>query len=95
MTVRPLHDRILVRRKEAETQTAGGIYLPGNTAEKPQQAEVLAVGPGARNDAGDFISLEIKVGDNVLFGKYSGTEIDVNGEECLILSEKDILAIIE
>ena len=95
MKLRPLHDRVIVKRLENETKTASGIVIPDNAAEKPDQGEVLAVGPGKRNDKGDFVALNIKVGDRVLFGKYSGTEVKIEGEEHLILREDDILGVIE
>ena len=94
MKLRPLHDRVIVKRLEQETKTASGIVIPDNAAEKPDQGEVLAVGPGKRSDKGDFIVLNIKVGDRVLFGKWSGTEVKVNGEDLLIMKESDILGVI-
>ena len=94
MKLRPLHDRVIVKRLENETKTASGIVIPDNAAEKPDQGEVLAVGPGKRNDKGDFVVLNIKVGDRVLFGKWGGTEVKVNGEDLLIIQEKDIYGII-
>lgn len=95
MKFRPLHDRVLVKRTEAEEKTKGGIIIPETAKEKPQQGEVLAVGPGARGDNGDLIALDVKVGDRVLFGKWSGTEVTIDGEELLIMKETDIMGIVE
>ena len=95
MNFRPLHDRVLVRRVEAEEKTAGGIIIPDTAKEKPQEGEVIAVGPGARNERGEIVPLDVKAGDRVLFGKWSGTEVVVGGEEVLIMKETDILGIIE
>ncbi|WP_033922939.1 co-chaperone GroES [Sphingomonas sp. 37zxx] len=95
MNFRPLHDRVLVRRVEAEQKTAGGIIIPDTAKEKPQEGEVVAAGTGARNDAGDIHPLEVKTGDKILFGKWSGTEVKVNGEDLLIMKESDILGIVE
>ncbi|MBL8530473.1 MAG: co-chaperone GroES [Hyphomonadaceae bacterium] len=95
MTFRPLHDRILVRRIEAEEKTAGGIIIPDTAKEKPQEGEVIAVGPGARNEAGQLQPLDVKVGDRILFGKWSGTEVKIDGEELLIMKESDIMGVIE
>ncbi|WP_028749118.1 co-chaperone GroES [Rhizobium mesoamericanum] len=95
MSFRPLHDRILVRRVDSEEKTKGGIIIPDTAKEKPQEGEVLAVGPGARNDAGQVQALDVKVGDRILFGKWSGTEIKINGEELLIMKESDVMGIIE
>lgn len=95
MNLRPLHDRVIVKRLENETKTALGIIIPDNAAEKPDQGEVLAVGPGKRNDKGDFVALNVQVGDRVLFGKYSGTEVKLDGEEHLIVREDDILGVLE
>ncbi len=92
---RPLHDRVLVRRVEAEEKTPGGIIIPDTAKEKPVEGEVLAVGPGARDETGKIIPLDVKVGDRVLFGKWSGTEVIIDGEERLILKESDILGVIE
>src|ERR1041384_7299708 len=89
--LQPLEDRIVIRRLEAEEKTAGGIVLPDTAKEKPQRGEVIAVGPGKLLDSGKRAALEVKVGDTVLFGKYSGTDIKVSGEECLILRESDLL----
>lgn len=94
MSFRPLHDRVLVRRVEAEEKTAGGIIIPDTAKEKPQEGEVVAVGTGARNDAGDIHPLEVKTGDKILFGKWSGTEVKLNGEDLLIMKESDILGIV-
>jgi chaperonin GroES len=95
MKFRPLHDRIVVRRIEAEEKTAGGIIIPDTAKEKPQEGEVLAVGPGARDEKGQVVPLDVKVGDRILFGKWSGTEIKLDGEELLIMKESDVLGIIE
>ncbi|MEJ1117565.1 co-chaperone GroES [Phyllobacterium sp. CCNWLW109] len=95
MTFRPLHDRILVRRVEFEEKTSGGIIIPDTAKEKPQEGEVLAVGPGTRNEAGQIQPLELKTGDRILFGKWSGTEIKINGEELLIMKESDVMGIVE
>ncbi|MBX4865342.1 co-chaperone GroES [Rhizobium sophorae] len=95
MSFRPLHDRILVRRVESEEKTKGGIIIPDTVKEKPQEGEVVAVGPGARNEAGQIQALDVKAGDRILFGKWSGTEIKINGEDLLIMKESDILGIIE
>jgi chaperonin GroES len=95
MKFRPLHDRVVLRRIEEDTKTAGGIIIPDTAKEKPMQGEVIAVGPGARDEAGQLIPLEVKPGDRVLFGKWSGTEVKINNEELLIMKESDILGIIE
>ena len=95
MKFRPLHDRVVVRRVESEEKTAGGIIIPDTAKEKPQEGEVTAVGPGARDETGKLVPLDVKVGDRILFGKYSGSEIKLNGEEHLILREEDILGVIE
>jgi chaperonin GroES len=95
MKLRPLHDRVIVKRLENETKTASGIVIPDNAAEKPDQGEVLAVGPGKRNDKGDFVALNIKVGDRVLFGKYSGQTVKVDGDELLVMREEDLFAVVE
>jgi chaperonin GroES len=95
MTFRPLHDRILVRRIEAEEKSAGGIIIPDTAKEKPSEGEVIAVGPGARDEAGKLVALDVKTGDRILFGKWSGTEIKLNGEELLIMKESDVMGIIE
>jgi|SRR5690606_6518016 chaperonin GroES len=95
MQFRPLHDRVLVRRIDAEEKTAGGIIIPDTAKEKPSQGEVIAVGPGGRDEAGKLIPIDIKVGDTVLFGKWSGTEVKIDGKELLIMKESDILGVIE
>ena len=95
MSIRPLHDRVLVRRMEDETTSAGGIIIPDNAKEKPSRGEVLAVGNGKHLDNGDVRPLDVKVGDKVLFGKYSGSEVKVDGEELLVMREDDIVGIIE
>ena len=94
MKIRPLHDRVVVKRMEEERTSAGGIVIPDSAAEKPMKGEVVAVGNGKVNDAGDVRALDVKVGDQVLFGKYSGTEIKIDGEEVLIMREEDILGVI-
>ncbi len=94
MSFRPLHDRVLVRRIEEDEKTAGGIIIPDTAKEKPQQGEVVAVGPGARNEAGQIQPLDVKPGDRVLFGKWSGTEVKLNGEDLLIMKESDIMGIV-
>ncbi len=95
MNFRPLHDRVLVRRVEAEEKTAGGIIIPDTAKEKPQEGEVIAVGSGARNEQGEITPLEVKTGDRILFGKWSGTEVRVDGEDLLIMKESDILGILD
>ncbi|MER8445255.1 co-chaperone GroES [Mesorhizobium sp. M1066] len=95
MAFRPLHDRILVRRLEAEEKTSGGIIIPDTAKEKPQEGEVLAVGPGARDDSGKLVELDVKVGDRILFGKWSGTEIKLDGEDLLIMKESDVMGVID
>lgn len=95
MGYKPLGDRILVKPKESEEKTASGIVLPDTAKEKPQEGEVIAAGPGAKDDEGKRIAMEVKVGDKVLYSKYSGTEVKINGKEHLIIKESDILAIIE
>jgi chaperonin GroES len=95
MSFRPLHDRILVRRVESEEKTKGGIIIPDTAKEKPQEGEVVAAGPGARNETGQIQALDVKAGDRILFGKWSGTEIKINGEDLLIMKESDVLGIIE
>ena len=94
MAFTPLHDRVLVRRVESEEKTSGGLIIPDNAKEKPAEGEVVAVGAGARDDDGDRISMDVSVGDRVLFGKWSGTEVTIDGEELLIMKESDILGII-
>ena len=95
MTFRPLHDRILVRRIEAEEKTAGGLIIPDSAKEKPQEGEVLAAGPGLRSESGALTPLDVKVGDRILFGKWSGTELRLNGEDLLIMKESDVMGVIE
>jgi chaperonin GroES len=95
MHFRPLHDRVLVRRIEAEEKTAGGIIIPDTAKEKPSEGEVVAVGPGIRDDDGKLIELGVKPGDRILFGKWSGTEVRIEGEDLLIMKESDILGVIE
>ncbi|MFI0847150.1 co-chaperone GroES [Mesorhizobium sp. IMUNJ 23232] len=95
MTFRPLHDRILVRRIEADEKTAGGIIIPDTAKEKPQEGEVIAVGPGARNEARQLQPLDVKAGDRILFGKWSGTEIKLDGEDLIIMKESDVMGVIE
>ena len=95
MKFRPLHDRVVVRRLTAEEKTIGGIIIPDTAKEKPMEGEIIAAGPGARNDAGAVAALEVKAGDRVLFGKWSGTEVKIDGEELLIMKESDLLGIID
>jgi chaperonin GroES len=95
MKFRPLHDRVVVRRIEAEEKSTGGIIIPDTAKEKPSQGEVIAVGPGGRDEAGKLISIDVKGGDRVLFGKWSGTEVKIDGEELLIMKESDIMGIID
>ena len=95
MKFRPLHDRVVVRRVEEDTKTKGGIIIPETAQEKPMQGEVVAVGAGARDDAGKLIALDVKAGDHVLFGKWSGTEVKIDGEELLIMKESDIMGVLE
>jgi chaperonin GroES len=95
MKIRPLHDRVVVRRKEEETTTPGGIVLPGSATEKPVQGEVIAAGRGKILDNGEVRALDVKVGDTVLFGKYSGTEVKLDGEDVLVMREEDIMGVIE
>jgi chaperonin GroES len=95
MKFRPLHDRVVVRRLEEEERTKGGIIIPDTAKEKPQQGEVVAVGPGARGEDGAVVALDVKAGDRVLFGKWSGTEVKIDGEDLLIMKESDILGVIE
>lgn len=95
MNLRPLHDRVIVRRMEEETMSAGGIVIPDNAAEKPSRGEVIAVGDGKVTDSGEVRALSVKVGDKVLFGKYAGNEVKVEGEELLVMREDDIVAVIE
>jgi len=95
MKFRPLHDRVVVRRIEENMKTAGGIIIPDTVKEKPMQGEIIGVGPGARDEAGKLVALDAKKGDKVLFGKWSGTEVKIDGEELLIMKESDILGVIE
>jgi len=95
MHFRPLHDRVVVRRLEAEEKTSGGIIIPDTAKEKPQEGEVVAVGPGARDESGKLVELSVRAGDRILFGKWSGTEVKVEGEDLLIMKESDILGVIE
>ena len=95
MSFRPLHDRVLVRRVTAEEKTAGGIIIPDNAKEKPQEGEIVAVGSGTLNDKGELRPLDVKAGDRILFGKWSGTEVKLNGEGLLIMKESDIMGILE
>ena len=95
MQFRPLHDRVVVRRVDAEEKTKGGIIIPDTAKEKPQEGEVIAVGPGARDESGKVQALDVKVGDRILFGKWSGTEVRIDGEELLIMKESDIMGIVE
>ena len=95
MNFRPLHDRVLVRRIEADEKTAGGIIIPDTAKEKPSQGEIIAVGPGGRDESGKLIPIDLKTGDRVLFGKWSGTEVKIDGEDLLIMKESDILGVVE
>jgi chaperonin GroES len=95
MKFRPLHDRVIVRRLNAEEKTRGGIIIPDTAQEKPMEGEVIAAGPGARNETGAIVALDVKAGDRILFGKWSGTEVKLDGEELLIMKESDIMGIIE
>ena len=95
MKFRPLHDRVLVKRIEAEEKTKGGIIIPDTAKEKPQEGEVIAVGPGARDEKGKLVPIDLKVGDRILFGKWSGNEIKLDGEELLIMKESDVMGVIE
>jgi chaperonin GroES len=94
MKLRPLHDRVLVKRVDSEEKTAGGIIIPDSAKEKPQEGEVVAVGPGGRDETGKLIAIDVKAGDRVLFGKWSGTEVKLNGEDLLIMKESDIMGVI-
>jgi chaperonin GroES len=94
MTFRPLHDRVVVRRIEAEEKTAGGIIIPDSAKEKPSEGEVIAVGEGARDDSGARVAPDVKVGDRVLFGKWSGTEVKIDGEDLIIMKESDIMGVL-
>ncbi len=95
MKIRPLHDRIIVKRMEEERKTASGIVIPDSAAEKPDQGEVIAVGPGRKDDNGKTIAMELKVGDRVLFGKYAGQGVKIEGEEVLVMREEDVMGVIE
>jgi len=95
MNLRPLHDRVVVRRIDQEAKTAGGVIIPDTAKDKPMEGEVLAVGPGSRNDKGKFVPPDVKAGNRVLFGKWSGTEVKIDGEELLIMQESDIMGVIE
>ena len=95
MKFRPLHDRVVVRRVEADTKTAGGIIIPDSAQEKPAEGEIVSVGSGARDEAGKLVELDVKAGDRVLFGKWSGTEVKIGGEDLLIMKESDIMGIID
>jgi chaperonin GroES len=95
MHFRPLHDRVLVRRIDAEEKTAGGIIIPDTAKEKPQEGEIVAAGPGARNEQGQLIPIDVKAGDRVLFGKWSGTEVKIDGQDYLIMKESDLLGVVD
>ena len=95
MKFRPLHDRVVVKRVDAETKSAGGIIIPDTAAEKPQQGEITAVGPGARDESGKLVPLDVKKGDKILFGKWSGTEVKIDGQELLIMKESDIMGVLD
>ncbi|KAB2874749.1 MAG: co-chaperone GroES [Bauldia sp.] len=95
MKFRPLHDRVVVRRVESEARTSGGIIIPDTAKEKPQEGEVIAVGPGGRDESGKLIPIDVKVGDRILFGKWSGTEVKIDGEDLLIMKESDVMGVIE
>src|SRR5579871_2225449 len=95
MKFRPLHDRVVVRRVESEERTAGGIIIPDAAKEKPQEGEIIAVGPGARDESGKLVPLDLKVGDHVLFGKWSGTDVKIDGQDLLIMKETDVMGVIE
>ena len=95
MKFRPLHDRVVVRRVDSEEKTAGGIIIPDTAQEKPQEGEIVAVGPGARDDSGNLVALDVKPGDRILFGKWSGTEVKIDGEDLLIMKESDVMGVIE
>ena len=94
MSFRPLHDRVVVRRLEEDERSTGGIIIPDTAKEKPMQGEVIAVGPGARNEAGEIVPLDVKAGDRILFGKWSGTEVKMDGEELLIMKESDVMGVL-
>jgi len=95
MNFRPLHDRVVVKRVDSEEKTKGGIIIPDTAKEKPQEGEVIAVGPGARDEAGKIVPLDVKKGDRILFGKWSGTEVKIDGEDLLIMKESDIMGVVE
>jgi chaperonin GroES len=95
MHFRPLHDRVVVRRLEADEKTAGGIIIPDTAKEKPMEGEVVAVGPGARDESGKLVPLDVKAGDRILFGKWSGTEVKLDGEELLIMKESDVMGVLD
>lgn len=95
MKFRPLHDRVVVKRADSETKTAGGIIIPDTAGEKPQQGEIIAAGPGARDESGKLVPLDVKKGDKVLFGKWSGTEVKIDGQELLIMKESDIMGVLD
>jgi chaperonin GroES len=95
MKFRPLHDRVVVRRIEADEKTKGGIIIPDTAKEKPQEGEVIAAGPGARDESGKIVPLDVKAGDRILFGKWSGTEVRIDGEDLLIMKESDIMGVVE
>src|ERR1700723_2104453 len=95
MKFRPLHDRVVIRRMEGDEKTKGGIIIPDTAKEKPQEGEVVAVGPGARDESGKLVAVELKVGDRILFGKWSGTEIKLDGEDLLIMKESDVMGVLE
>ena len=95
MHFRPLHDRVVVRRIDADHKTAGGIIIPDTAQEKPQEGEIVSVGPGVRNDRGELVPTELKAGDRVLFGKWSGTEVKIDGEDLLIMKESDVMGVID
>ena len=95
MALKPLHDRVLVRRTESEEKTSGGLIIPDSAKEKPSEGEIVSAGPGARKDSGELIEMGVKAGDKVLFGKWSGTEVTIDGEELLMMKESDIMGLIE
>ena len=95
MKFRPLHDRVVVKRLESDTKTKGGIIIPDSAKEKPQEGQIIAVGPGARDENGKIVALDVKAGDRILFGKWSGTEVKIDGEDFLIMKESDIMGIVE
>ena len=95
MKFRPLHDRVVVKRVDSDTKTTGGIIIPDTAAEKPQEGEVVAVGPGARDETGKVVPIELKKGDKILFGKWSGTEVKIDGQELLIMKESDVMGVLE